>query len=57
MTAAEPATYRYPATYAERVDWHTRGTPPPWTPYTSDAPDPLRDGLLRGFQAHQRSAG
>lgn len=47
-----PPTYRYPATHAERVEWHERGTPAPWTPYSADAPDATRDGLLKGWREH-----
>ena len=46
--------YRYPSTYDERLRWHAIGTQPPVTPYTSDAPDALRDGLLKGWRDHQR---
>ena len=48
--------YRYPETHADRLLWHERGTPAPWTPYTADAPDATRDGLLRGFEAHKGKA-
>lgn len=47
-----PPAYRYPDTYAERVEWYQRGTPQPWTPYSAAAPDALRDGLLVGWRAH-----
>lgn len=47
-----PPAYRYPDTYAERVAWLERGTPAPFTAYTSAAPDAFRDGLLRGALAH-----
>jgi hypothetical protein len=47
-----PPTYRYPDTYEERVLWHEKGTPAPWTPYTREAPDALRDGLLKGWREH-----
>jgi len=50
-------THRYPDTHAERVRWHEAGTPAPLQPYTREAPDALRDGLLAGWQAHMGSAG
>lgn len=46
--------YRYPASHSERVQWHERGTPAPFTPYHSAAPDDYRDGVLRGFEAHMK---
>ncbi len=51
------AAHRYPDTLAERVRWHETGTPAAWQPYTREAPDALRDGLLAGWQAHMRDAG
>lgn len=45
--------HRYPATHSERVRWHEQGTPAPFAPYTSAAPDAYRDGLLRGFRVHR----
>ena len=47
--------YRYPDTHAERVAWHERGTPAPWSPYVPDVLDPYRDGLLNGAVAHRRA--
>lgn len=51
MTAPQ---YRYPDTHAERIAWLERGTQAPFTPYTGAAPDEMRDGLLRGFHAHNK---
>lgn len=56
MTAQpEPPRYHYPTTHTERREWVERstGTPKPYTPYTSDAPDAYRDGLLRGWRDHR----
>jgi hypothetical protein len=53
----EPApVYRYPTTYAERAEWHEKGTRAPFAPYVPEAPDPYRDGLLKGALDHRRRA-
>jgi hypothetical protein len=48
----EPPAYSYPETQEGRLLWLLTGTPGPWLPYHSGAPDPYRDGLLKGALAH-----
>lgn len=41
-----------PTTHSERVRAREAGTPPGWRIYTSEAPDDMRDGLLRSWFTH-----